>query len=136
MKLQDYYENQTILITTDLKGIYKLLISKTSACWGQAEIPQTGYYLLSILSPTTKGGKQTIIVCSMDDYNQVKISICYNCNIVSSGTYWINHDNNYCYSKSDDYMGDANNDKNSVSQYGTCSNFNGKNRLNDFNLFL
>lgn len=72
-KLQDYYNHgERVAIETDLTTIKEYLLSRASACWGQYEIPDTGYYQLVMGSSQRKGGSILIIVCSMINFNKIK----------------------------------------------------------------
>ncbi len=134
MKLQDYYEEgERISIETDLGIIKEKLSSSASACWGQHEIPNTGYYQLLVGSPQYKGGKVFVLVCSMIDFNKVKNEICLNCSKISSGLQWINHQYNHCQHKANNYKDNDNMftskhrmEEKIVLEQGGCSNFEHK----------
>jgi len=64
-KLRDFFARGQFMVIKirgkkEIAGWYG---SKTSPCWGQGDLGNSGYYLLAQFSPQHKGDKATVIVC-------------------------------------------------------------------------
>jgi hypothetical protein len=72
--LETYYPSTEFNVyeETDLARIKDLLESKSSSCWGQGSIGDTGFYQLARPSKEQKQDKRLVIVCREEIVNQLK----------------------------------------------------------------
>lgn len=59
-----YYSDCNVLEQPDKKFIASFKRAEGSPYWGQGEIDKTGWVQLARFSPNSKGGKETVIVCT------------------------------------------------------------------------
>jgi len=65
----EYYSPESQKVAVLDKGdklIDSIYGAKTSPCWGQGPLGNTGYYQLAIFSPASKGDKQSVFICKTE----------------------------------------------------------------------
>lgn len=65
VELEEFYpaSDNRVCEETNPAVVRNLLRAKTVTCWGQGPIPQTEWFKLAEVSPSTKGNKRLVIVC-------------------------------------------------------------------------
>lgn len=74
-KLLEYFNPSECIISEEksLDNVKNLLNSKTSPCWNQGKIGNTGYYLLAQASRQRKEDRRATIVCKNELVEMARI---------------------------------------------------------------